>query len=403
MAKRKHIVFVSEELHPLTAGGLGRFVFNALEQLNEYFEITVIIPNITDTQLEGLFSKISFSLNIVTDSVEFVFPYWNEKGAYYLDKIVELHEQKPIDYVEFYDFGGSALETLLYRQSTNKLKDIKIFIRHHMTIGEITEVETPFIPNHFVFYITQREQEALHAADGVLAQSKAYSKKINNDTFISYPPVSKLKSFYNVKENIENGSNILYFGKLQQCKNIEVLLDALVFLLQEGKVNFHKCLLVGNIVPYSFSGYANYHEELLSRIPVEFQDKFLFLGAWELEKLPEIAKNAKLAVIPSKIESFCLSAHELASFGIPLVLKDIGAYHDFVQEHEHCEFFKESYIELASKIELLWNGEKDLIKMSEKLSSIKYPDFSLTYSEILALPIENHKKYKVWTFQKNYL
>jgi hypothetical protein len=401
---KKHLVFASEELYPLTAGGLGRFVYNAVEKLSTRYDITIIIPNLTKEKLQEFYEYAPFTINIITDVVILEFPYWHEKGKYYLAKILELQKIKDIHYIEFYDFGGSALETLIYRQNRqNELINTKIFIRHHMTIGEITEVETPFIPNHFVFYISKREQEALRGADGVLVQSNEYSTKIDNNTFVSYPPVSKLKSFYNTKDNIKHGENILYFGKIQQCKNIEVLLDALVYILDNRLLNFEKCILVGHIVPYSFSGYSSYHEELLARIPKKYLEKFLFLGPWDLEKIPNIAKNVKLAVIPSKIESFCLSAHELASFGIPLILKDLGVYNDFMQEHKHCEVFKESYLELAKKIEKVWNYEEDLKIMSSNLSKIVYPDFNAIYHEVLVAPKKEFKRISNVQFTKKLL
>ncbi len=399
----KHtIVFCTEELYPITAGGLGRFMFNVSKILYTDFNLILIIPNIKEEQVHNLKQQYSFfqNIEIITKSIEIKMPYWDAKGKFFRDTILSLAKTQQIGLVEFYDFGGTALELLFYRQAhPDKLKNVKIWVRHHMTIGEISKIEHPHIPNPLTYYIQKREQQAIQAADGVFVQAQSTKHTIkNNNCIVSYPPVEKMKSFYN--ENNYERKDILYFGKIQQCKNIEVLIESIVNLLDKGYLeDLNRCIIVGHIVPNSYNVFPTYQDEIFSLIPLKYKHKFLFLGPWDLDKLPDIAKNTKFAVLPSKIESFCLAAHELASGGMPMILNNLPVYKDFFENN--TLFFENNMQSLSDQILAAWEDKKLLLAFSHTLKTIEYPDKKLEYQNVLNQKTKpNMSKIKVIKYNK---
>jgi hypothetical protein len=75
----------------------------------------------------------------------------------------------------------------------------------------------------------------------------------------------------------------------------------------------------------SFQGY-------LEELAQSTKNQLHFHGRMGLKDVHELAQACDLAVIPSRVETFCQAAHELNWMGIPLVISDIPPFRDHFQD-----------------------------------------------------------------------
>jgi glycosyltransferase involved in cell wall biosynthesis len=129
----------------------------------------------------------------------------------------------------------------------------------------------------------------------------------------------------------------LFYGKLQHLKGADVFVHAGVELARRlgEPVRFH---LVGKDVRRHLFA-PGYQRQLRAYIPPELQHAFVFHGHIPPGRLPEVALQCSLAVVPSRIETFCLAAHELNWIGVPLVLADLPAFSDYFVDGVNCRKF----------------------------------------------------------------
>src|SRR5438046_823509 len=130
---------------------------------------------------------------------------------------------------------------------------------------------------------------------------------------------------------------ILFSGKLQRLKGTDLFVRAAVDLCQRRPERF-EFDLVGPEASESWR-YPSFRVELEALIPPGMRDRFHFHGAIEPSRLRELALSSAIAVVPSRIETFCLAAHELNWIGIPLVLNDLPAFADYFRDGENCRTF----------------------------------------------------------------
>src|SRR5262249_1054921 len=122
--------------------------------------------------------------------------------------------------------------------------------------------------------------------------------------------------------------------------------------------------------------------ELEALIPPALRDRFHFHGPVEPSRLHELALSATLAVVPSRIETFCLAAHELNWIGIPLVLSGLPALADYFRNAENCRTFDGTAEDLERVLE-------ELLNVPAPFDGWRWDDFSASdplplYQEVLA-------------------
>ncbi len=387
----KRILLVAQELYPVTKGGAGVVTANQIKQLQNNFYVSLLLlghdkdeivklsPDYNKIQIFD-FKKLKNSLNL-----NISFKYFHQKRSYEIYKIIEkITKNHTFDIIEFYDFLAPAFDTINAKITDKFLNNTIIAVRNHNTLKDISDFEKLNDKNDELSSLYFNEIFCLKNADYVFFQSKYLKDEIQKkhniksiNTIVSYPPTNLLsnypKTFSNTKEN-----NILFLGRLQPFKGIYELAEAIKLIYQENKSI--KFFLVGSDSSSSYKGgpVSNEIKEILG----ESINNVEFINHLSQKEIDELTKNIRLAVIPSRFESFCYVAHEVKKRGVPLIINDIPALKDFFIDRLNCIKYNGSPINLSEKILSLVNNNKLIRKISNS-PEIIYPAFDEPYRQIL--------------------
>jgi D-inositol-3-phosphate glycosyltransferase len=122
---------------------------------------------------------------------------------------------------------------------------------------------------------------------------------------------------------------VLFVGRLQQLKGVDLLLEAFARLTQISRRGRHaKLLLIGGLPPGAPGRRAAEDRQAhrLARLASQLgiQDRVTFVGAVPHDQLPRYYQAADVTVVPSMHESFGLVALESLACGTPVVASRVG-------------------------------------------------------------------------------
>jgi glycosyltransferase involved in cell wall biosynthesis len=181
----------------------------------------------------------------------------------------------------------------------------------------------------------------------------------------------ELRSLLKIKEE---DTLILFAGKFEPVKNVELLLSAFISL---NKQNAH-LLLVGNGVD----------EDQLKSLTGNSASagNIHFLDFKNQSYMPVLYQAADLFCLPSKSETWGLSVNEAMACGKAILASDtVGCAVDLVKNAQNGAIFKAGDVnDLAEKLQQLINDKFQLVKYGEQ-SRIIIKDWSFTN---IALAIE---------------
>jgi glycosyltransferase involved in cell wall biosynthesis len=130
------------------------------------------------------------------------------------------------------------------------------------------------------------------------------------DAALFYPRYS-MREEVAIKNNIPEGINLLYAGRISKDKNIDFLLDVYRELIRHhGDIN----LIVAGEGPY------------LENLKQNSQDleRVKFLGLIENNRLPVIYSSTDVLIFPSETDTFGMVVLESQSCGLPALVSDKG-------------------------------------------------------------------------------
>jgi glycosyltransferase involved in cell wall biosynthesis len=214
--------------------------------------------------------------------------------------------------------------------------------------------------------------------DLFIAVSKATKEKLIENAGI---PENKIKVLYNfvdlekfnpevLKKYDINGQReelgirgedfvIGLAGRLNKVKGCEYLIKSIPYI---NIPNF-KVLIAGD-------GIERKKLEKLSE-NLNIKDKIIFLGY--VKEISNFYEIIDVLVVPSKFESFGLSAVEAQASGVPVIASNVAALNEIIKDKENGLLFKaKDEIDLAEKIKLVYSNGKLKKKLIEKgLESVK--------------------------------
>ena len=124
--------------------------------------------------------------------------------------------------------------------------------------------------------------------------------------------------------NLEKQFDILFVGRFQKAKGLDILLDAL-HLAHSRWGETYKLGIVGEFTDEQ-------QTFLLNSTPPTVRESTKFLGTVQREEMPRSINSAKLVLIPSRYESFGLPALEAIACGVPVLATKVGGLPEIIDE-----------------------------------------------------------------------
>ena len=168
----------------------------------------------------------------------------------------------------------------------------------------------------------EEKQDAVRLYDAHPQKIKVIPAGVNLDTF---KPVNQ--SIARQRVGIHEKKIILYVGRIEPLKGIDVLLEAAALL--DGSDDI-RVLIVGG------SPENDAELDRLKALTTELgiESMVTFTGAIKQNKLPDYYSAADVFVLPSHSESFGLAALEAMACGAPVVVSRVGGLKTFIDNGE---------------------------------------------------------------------
>jgi len=382
----KRLCFVTYELHPVAPGGVGSLLAHALPVLLERgHEVTFLVdfpPDAVKRFRDEIIPTLSRPDACTIFSVdELAAGAKDEKrfGHVFLRKswilcraLEELVSRVPIDFVEFFDFNGPAYHTIVAKHTRGRFARQTIAVRAHLSCLMMDSPDGAGVADLARYVMYRMEEFALEHADVVLAPSEGVAKLYGDlydlpvSRFVPSPsPISPGDLPRTAQAPGAEPDTILYFARLWGFKGPDEFVDACAELMRKHPDRTFRACLAGTSLVHSPLGNVPYWEYLKRRIPPEFAGRIEHLGFISRDELAALLPRVICAVFPTRAETFCYGARELALAGVPVVVSDHPALADYFADGVNCLVWKADSDVLADKIEPLLVDEELRRKISE--------------------------------------
>jgi glycosyltransferase involved in cell wall biosynthesis len=404
-----YIVFPTFEIAPITNGGVGQYILSVIENLQNFnYKPLIIAYNITqDTvvQVRKHFSKVGlnctiFHVNELSKIQLSLEDIWNfEKTSLSVKSSLEtLITKEEIVGVEWCDYAGIGFCTFRDKHcnSQSVFKNIPMWIHLHGSreICDFTE-RYPVSLDAGNGYVLSNyaERLSLELADAWKTSSQAVADwytsyfGIHNKVFVSPLPYRKLAEQNSHCKVVrpQLPLKILCPGRVQYLKGVDIVVQAGVELCKTFPNQFH-ITFAGYDTPTAKVEYTSSIDEVKNFIPEEFISHFSFACKFSAQQYLEIAQESHLAIFASRVETFCLAAHELNWIGIPLILADIPAFKNYFINNVNSYKFDGTVPGLALLLEQILINPELLTKISPQQVEAFNPNI---FNELIALPLSS--------------
>lgn len=384
-------VFVTRELYPFTAGGIGRVVANMLVAMgNEERKRTVVVyvgSELGEERFKTIYPDVGFK-----EASYKTFRAIDEAGRHYppmgsysnsvlnWESVVAMQALRELEadcgtleYVEFPDWGGLAFATTQEKMLGRAFGSATLAIRLHTTDSVLADRESRFIDVH-ALAVYDMERKALADCDVIVAQLTPVSDEMRNfygfdgDEWnlrvrVHAPPVY-LDTREPVAESIvfDEHAPIVFSSKIQSIKRPEVFL--------EGAIEFMRRMPAyrGSVVFLAHAFDASYLERIKDLIPEQFRGRVVFSGGLQGKAREDVIARS-ICVFPSPWESFCLATYEASMSGAICVINERNPAFGIATpwfDGENCYKFDGSADSLADALALVFEAKASV-------SVVKHP------------------------------
>ena len=199
-------------------------------------------------------------------------------------------------------------------------------------------------------YRLEGEMNVIQNADAIIAATQAEKSQLeflyqtNSKKIYIIPPGVNTSRFYPIaKDEAKSVINIpidqqmiLFVGRIEPLKGLDVLLKALAILKDSGLFSFcpHYLAVIGGDTDISepeMNVEMAHLQDLRKELCLE--DLVVFLGKRSQDTLPYYYSAAEVVVMPSHYESFGMVALEAMACGTPVIASQVGGLAYLIQDN----------------------------------------------------------------------
>lgn len=371
-----YIIFPTLEIPPLINGGISQYLFQVVQylQISNYIPLIILysIPQNKTDQARQHFKTLGLKCEIYHVN-ELSKTKLKPEDIYNINKtslalaesLKVIIANKNVVGVEWCEHGGMGFHTLRDKHTNpdSVFKNIPMWVHLHgaREICDLADRYPVSLDKSSEYLLSNyAERFCLELADAWKSPSKSvaywYNKYfgIYNEVVISPLPYRKLAE-QNLHPKIAHSQpplKILCPGRIAHLKGSDIIAYACTEICKNFPGTIH-VTFAGYNLPTANTKYGTYLGEIQSFIPKESLKYFSFTGKYSAEEYLRLAKESHVAIFASRVENFCLAAHELNWIGMPLILADIPAFQDHFQDKINCYKFDgsvEGLIDILSQI-----------------------------------------------------
>jgi glycogen(starch) synthase len=391
-AKPLTVCYISKEYPPAPMGGIGAFTRDiAAELARQGHDVHVATYQGTEHLIEfddGVWIH-RIAEGAPLPSLEADPARWTITLATEVHlAVARIHEQSRLDVVIAPAWGAEGLIA-----SLDKRWPTIVWLQ--TSARSVSEIDPSAIDNEPT--ITALEQRSVSKADAVHAISSSIlqtARKQNGHVprpFVIHlglrdvaRPTTASALVEDVLRRTEGKQRVLFVGRLEPRKGIDLLLEAIPSILERAPdVVF---LVVGRPVALRRLNGRSYRDVFYERHGDSYKDRVFFLGEVSDFDRDTLYDACDLFCAPSRFESFGLVVIEAMRRGTPVVVADIPSFRELVANQPFAWFFpSESISGLANAIDRIF-GERAKLREAQDSARAAFKqnfDISVTASRLV--------------------
>ena len=262
------------------------------------------------------------------------------------DQIKDKLRDITADYVEFADYQGFGVETLVERSLNGGFENCIFAVHHHTASRECYEWNTS-LPLRFapqdIQNTFERERTQIMLADLQISPSSFFARYVKKNydiqqdiVVLNHPSVidlgSRNKSFSDFVDlsAFQSEFNVLCFTRFEGRKNQRLLINEFIKFLDEVCPSAN-LIMAGNSNPDLITG-IDFRLKLFTEIPEKYRDRIHFIDFLDQRAMAELSKIGDVFVLASTFESFAIAVAEAIANGVPCVSSKYAGCSDFFGE-----------------------------------------------------------------------
>lgn len=286
---------------------------------------------------------------------------WIRQSRLYNKRLIQLHNIKPIDLVEYTSFAATGL----FRR-----KEIPSIVR----ISSLQGLLEDGADNNKMFMLEKLENKSFNKADKILGPSNVSARLLENKInkkveLIEWPftPLSSPEDDTLYSDSLSNKKYLLFMGSIGLLKGTKIIAEILPELFKKYKDLYF--VFAGKDDSYNGRPMMNYIWNKAGK----YRGRVLYLGILPYTQLYPIIRNSEGVVLPSRVDNLPNTLIESMTFG-KIVIGTRGASFDQLIVDGQNGFLcnRDDPVSLLNKIEELLSlntSEKEKIEKAAKQRS----------------------------------